>query len=518
MTLETIMSKFGGDFRVTSMRDNDYDDNGVFWLEFQGATCPICGHQNWCVTNVTGTKVICMRESGNTKYKSKKLRNGTLYFLGNDKSIKIDLSKISKVKTLKKAHSNILDLMYRGVLSNYSLTHKHLEDLHRRGLTNEMIKLHGDRGFGSYYERDPKNRLTIPQVFIRRLEDGLIGKKSIWEQFLKDTKDKTHNAVINTDLWKGVPGFYQSVLDPKKEGLTSNPEQSKLSYPIFEATEGLLVPYYDELNRLIGFQSRVDNVKKKLVIVSTYSVDYNGNVTDYGNTQNKQYYVDFNSKNGNYSIYFNAKGCNENNFEKASKMFSGNAFEEKSKEFTIEDKPFGYKLKLEEGGKYFWVSSGNKNYGTHSGSPVQVAYNPKIARLNPSNKADFIKIKKYTTKKKSIWLTEGGLKAIVAANYLPAIFSNDELEKYGRDVLGVAGVNSYAKFIPMLKKLNVRTVTTAYDMDFIENKQVMENYRKMLIELKKNGIQVRIAHWDGSKAKGIDDALVKGLDISFRTL
>ena len=52
-------------------------------------------------------------------------------------------------------------------------------------------------------------------------------------------------------------------------------------------------------------------------------------------------------------------------------------------------------------------------------------------------------------------------------------------------------------------------------MDFQKNKQVKENYRSLISLLKENGYKIRIANWDGSKAKGIDDALVQQLEISF---
>ena len=112
----------------------------------------------------------------------------------------------------------------------------------------------------------------------------------------------------------------------------------------------------------------------------------------------------------------------------------------------------------------------------------------------------------YVKKPKSVWLTEGGLKAIIAADNLPKNFSDEQLDKYGRDVIAVAGVSSYRKFFDKLEALNVQSVTTAYDMDYKENPQVKANYDSLIAELRKRNYHIIRAEW--SKEKGLDDALV----------
>ena len=57
----TLEQKFHGHLTQTTMKDTDYKDKNVYWFAFSGAQCPICGHHDWCMVNVTGTKVICMR-------------------------------------------------------------------------------------------------------------------------------------------------------------------------------------------------------------------------------------------------------------------------------------------------------------------------------------------------------------------------------------------------------------------------------------------------------------------------
>ena len=145
--------------------------------------------------------------------------------------------------------------------------------------------------------------------------------------------------------------------------------------------------------------------------------------------------------------------------------------------------------------------------------PIQVAYNPTVAKLDPNNAQDHQKLTEYIAKPKSVWVTEGALKGYITAANLSKAFSEKELDEYGRDVLAVAGVNSYQKFLPMLKKLNVQAVTIAYDMDMLQNDQVAQNYSDLINMLNNNGFQVYISTWDPKQAKGIDDALVGGVKV-----
>ena len=98
---------------------------------------------------------------------------------------------------------------------------------------------------------------------------------------------------------------------------------------------------------------------------------------------------------------------------------------------------------------------------------------------------------------------------------MPEVLSESDLDKYGRDVIGIAGVNSYNKALPMLEKLNAKRVTVAYDMDLLSNDQVSDNCTKLINLLRKKGYEVEVAFWEPDKAKGIDDALAQGVPIWF---
>ena len=487
-----LQSKFGGKFRETTLRDTDYKNKKVYWLEFYGATCPICGHKSWCMVNVTGTKVICQRVPNEHKLDS---INGYLYYLDKNAKVNFNIDKYQERTTYKKTDDNTLDLFYRAILLAYPLDKKHRQDLYKRGMTDEMINLHGGRGFGTYYQFTKESLNNgIPHPYFTQEKYALDGEKliinNVWNNMLKNLRESTNNSYYSKDLWHGVPGFSLQEITVKNRSYFS---------PIFKGpVDGLLVPYYNELNQLVGFQSRVDHVSTWTTITKDLPVE--------------ETEVYLNSKTRQYTIY--RKITEDDRTKLATGVAKGNVVDIKVPDWQGNPQP--YQFKIEEGGKYFWVSSSKEDGGASGRVPIEVAYNPEIAKLDPSDPVQKQKIQDYIKKPKSIWLTEGGLKGLITASYLPKHFSNEDLDKFGRDVLAVAGVNSYRHFLPMLKKLNVKTVTTAYDMDFQHNEQVFNNYKSLIRMLRENGFKVRVANWNGDEAKGIDDALVKNLEINFQ--
>lgn len=484
-----LEEKFGGKFRETNMKDNDYKDKKVFWLEFNGATCPICGHKNWCMINVTGTKVICERQPNDHKLPN---INGFLYYLSNDYRVDFNKRNYHEVKTFKRAEDSTLDLFYRAVLLGYPLMRQHRENLYKRGLTDEMIDLHGSRGFGSYYATSKEtdtHGLVQPlfsQAKFSKKEDKII-TNNVWINLLTNLREATGNDKFRNDLWHGVPGFsLNTVILP-----SSN---RRYSSPIFRApVGGLLVPYYNVYNELVGFQSRVDHTSLWATITKPLSI---GDIKIHIDSTTREYVV---------------RLCTSHNSE-------GTIIAEGVADSNIIDLDYGglpYQFKIEEGGKYFWVSSSKDEGGAVGKMPIQVSYNPSIAALDPSDVKELSKIKDYIKQPKSVWLTEGGLKGYITSALLPKSFSDKKLDEVGRDVLAVAGVNSYRHFLPTLKKLNVKSVTCAYDMDFQKNEQVKDNYKSLIALLRKEGFKVRVASWNGDKAKGIDDALSQKLEIDF---
>lgn len=502
-----LEKKLGGSLRETDMRDTDYKDQNhpVYWLEFYGAKCPICGSTKWCMINVTGTKVICQRVANDHPITA---TGGYLYKLDGSYRVSFDSSTQKPVNTHPKAKPQTLDLFYRAVLQGYPLTEKHREELHKRGLSDEMINLHGERGFGTYYrQKQDENGNRVPyltQIEISKISADLGQFKinSLWENFINNLRQATNNSEFNQNCWFGVPGFYNETFS-----LKGKLQKAPLFAP---SVSGMLVPFYNEDNQIIAFQTRVDHVKE------TAEIEQKRN----SRLHLDNFEVDYNSYTRSYTVYMNTHRKKSPKLELESGVVPAG---QDRVELNYGGEPYAFKLV--KGGKYFWVSSSKKLDGAKSKSPVSVVYNPTIARLNPTTvnpqtgeHDELNQIRAYAKRPKAIWLTEGSLKAQIATDFLDKRFESSELNRVGRDFLAVGGVSQYKHFLPMLKKLHVTSVTAAYDMDFQTNEQVKQNYRKLIDMLKQNGFKIRLANWDLSQAKGIDEALVQGIDIDFREI
>lgn len=128
-------------------------------------------------------------------------------------------------------------------------------------------------------------------------------------------------------------------------------------------------------------------------------------------------------------------------------------------------------------GKYKWVSSRNFNAGCSPGAPVH------LARQISTNS--------------DIWITEGALKADIAALKLKRTF------------LGVAGVGNWSGVIPIIRTLKPERVIIAFDMDKVDNPAVRLHANALIECLVRGGMRTFEADWDVN-FKGIDDLLYKG--------
>jgi hypothetical protein len=142
----------------------------------------------------------------------------------------------------------------------------------------------------------------------------------------------------------------------------------------------------------------------------------------------------------------------------------------------------GLQVRLDEpgnGGKYRWFSSRDQENGTPAESWVHIARGQT----------------------KEVWLTEGPLKADIAA-YLS-----------GHTFVAIPGVTSIKYLVPALRDIKARRVVLAVDMDILTNPQVKAALEKIEQELKRAGIKTARASWNPAAGKGIDDALLSGATI-----
>lgn len=131
--------------------------------------------------------------------------------------------------------------------------------------------------------------------------------------------------------------------------------------------------------------------------------------------------------------------------------------------------------------KYMLVSSTGKKSGSNSGTPAHVVIPTEITDTR-------------------VWITEGPLKADIAAKYLGAV------------VIGLMSAGTWVPALELIDGMDSKEFVLAYDMDFKTNKEVGEPLKLLRAKLEERGFIVKQAAWDN--AKGIDDALVSGKEIT----
>ncbi len=129
--------------------------------------------------------------------------------------------------------------------------------------------------------------------------------------------------------------------------------------------------------------------------------------------------------------------------------------------------------------RYRWLSSAGRPEGVSSGCPVHVA--------RPSEPWN-----------RRVWITEGPLKADIAA------------ERLGSVVLGIAGTGVWrsAGALDAVAALQPPMVFVAFDED--RRSATAAHASELAGALAQAGFRVRLVHWDPARGKGIDDLLLAG--------
>lgn len=125
------------------------------------------------------------------------------------------------------------------------------------------------------------------------------------------------------------------------------------------------------------------------------------------------------------------------------------------------------------GKKYVWFSTP----GRPGGAGIQAQ--PHVTRPGKTGK---------------VWITEGPLKADVAAHLLSKPF------------IGVPGINAWEPVKDIAAAMGVKEVVSAYDNE--DNPYTHQNEIALAEYLNQAGIKVTMARWDRELGKGIDDALI----------
>jgi hypothetical protein len=135
----------------------------------------------------------------------------------------------------------------------------------------------------------------------------------------------------------------------------------------------------------------------------------------------------------------------------------------------------------QEKDKYLWLSSKDKPAGASSSSPLHFALSSQLASAD------------------EVVITEGALKADVAAHFLQS------------PVIAAAGVSNFGdSFAARLRHIapNLRTAYVAFDLDWQSNKTVSHALFRLIEELERARLAVRLRAWPRHLGKGIDDYLL----------
>lgn len=127
-----------------------------------------------------------------------------------------------------------------------------------------------------------------------------------------------------------------------------------------------------------------------------------------------------------------------------------------------------------QGAKYVWLSSSGKANGTPSGSPVHVVGDIKA---------------------RAIYLTEGIMKSDISHFLMNRTFA------------GVAGINNTAQLdylLAWLAKNGTQEIVLVPDIDRYRNEHVSASVSKIIMMVRKNGMECRLLFWNPNY-KGIDD-------------
>ncbi len=168
--------------------------------------CPVCGKPDWCLLSQDGKAAICARIESDKPAGNKGA--GWIHTLDNSTPLPPIKPRPDAKQTLK-ATLDVLDIAYRALLSELTLTETHRDNLHRRGLTDVEIEGLGYRTLPANGRRELVTRLQAKSIRLA-----------------------------------GVPGFYLEA------------GYWQLAGPV-----GIAIPVKDTRGRIVGLQVRCDNAE-----------------------------------------------------------------------------------------------------------------------------------------------------------------------------------------------------------------------------------------------------------------
>lgn len=422
----------------STLRPTSTGGGGIFF-EYYREPCPICQKTGGCMIHKDGNMVVCIRVESNRPFGKHGAAPGYVHFLKGRDIRKIDTSDIVTFQSEPKKSPAELDRVFSAMIDLCPLREEHFQHLTApsRGLTKDQIIIRGYRSFP-----------TKPWTLVKALE--------------------TEYSLSGEDLI-GVPGFYEA------EGKFGKYVSLK------GVKESFLIPFRNEYNQIVGFQTRNDH-KRNDVVVKIKKEGFDARIKEQPNL---------------VQVFFKGQVVWEGEINDEPKSFDINGQTPKSFEDVA-----GI-VHVKEGSRYFWLSSANLPRGTASGDPPPVHVAVPTSRLKAWKKGELMKAK-------AVWLSEGPLKCDIASDLIEKMYDPEELESLGTTFLALPGVGSWRLVLPMLKKMGVKIVNLCFDADAASNEQVKTHLINCAKELKKMDLIINVVLWNekADQSKGIDDLLL----------
>lgn len=389
------------------------------WYEYYRETCPVCQKRGGCMVNEKGDTVVCIRTESEVQF-SKRFPSW-IHRLKEARKIKPSEDAAGEfIEGNVKATPGTLHQVFKGLIDATRLTDAHFEHLINRSM-------HDD------------------EVFIREY-------RSFPERPWNCAKDIA--AMVGEEHFTGVPGFFENNFGWSISG-----------------REGILIPYRNEFNQIVGFQTRIDNPPNDVEVSPGSIKGLKARVKQQPNL---------------VQILIDGEIIEEVELELG-------------KTHSVYNDGVGF-VKLVKGQRYFWLSSANKKNGTGAGDPTPVHVAVPVHELETWETG-------HLRSASSAWITEGALKADIAVEHISKVFDSEELVEIGTTFLAVAGVNSWRSCLPILKNMKVKHVNIAFDMDAMQNPYVGFHLQELAKQLKREGYTANLVMWNQEDGKGIDDVL-----------
>ncbi len=167
--------------------------------------CPVCDKPDWCLISQDGKAVICARNESDNPAGNKGA--GWLHTLDTARPLPL-LKPRPEAKQTPKAGPDVLDMAYRALLQELSLSETHRANLQCRGLTDSEIHTLGYKTLPANGRRELVNRLQavklagVPGFYFEAGQWLLAGQAGIAIP-VRDIRSRIVGLLIRCDRTEG---------------------------------------------------------------------------------------------------------------------------------------------------------------------------------------------------------------------------------------------------------------------------------------------------------------------------